>query len=87
MPPAPEPGARERWERVYDEEGAEAAHALLAERDPEAAAAVHPNDRRRVVRALELAEAGHSLRRRPALGGRDAAADADRRSRRAGGRL
>ena len=43
-------------------EGAEAAHALLAERDPEAAAAVHPNDRRRVVRALELAEAGHSLR-------------------------
>ena len=62
VPPAPEPGARERWERVYDEEGAEAAHALLAERDPEAAAAVHPNDRRRVVRALELAEAGHSLR-------------------------
>jgi tRNA dimethylallyltransferase len=62
VPPAPEPGARERWERLYDEEGAEAAHALLAERDPEAAAAVHPNDRRRVVRALELAEAGHSLR-------------------------
>ena len=29
---------------------------------PQAAAAVHPNDRRRVVRALELAEAGHSLR-------------------------
>ena len=62
VPPAPEPGARERWERIYDEQGAKAAHALLAERDPEAAAAVHPNDRRRVVRALELAEAGHSLR-------------------------
>jgi tRNA dimethylallyltransferase len=62
VPPAPEPGARERWERVYEGEGAEAAHALLAERDPEAAAAVHANDRRRVVRALELAEAGHSLR-------------------------
>ena len=30
--------------------------------DPEAAAAVHPNDRRRVVRALELAESGASLR-------------------------
>ena len=59
-PPAPEPGARERWERLYDQ-GAEAAHALLAERDPAAAAAVHPNDRRRVVRALELAETGHSL--------------------------
>ena len=37
---------------------------LLAERDPAAAAAVHPNDRRRVVRALELAEAGSSLRPR-----------------------
>jgi len=55
LPPAPEPGARERWEEVYDHEGAERAHALLAELDPEAAAAVHPNDRRRVVRGLELA--------------------------------
>jgi tRNA dimethylallyltransferase len=62
IPPAPEPGARERWAALYDEEGAEAAHALLAARDPAAAAHVHPNDRRRVVRALELAEAGSSLR-------------------------
>jgi tRNA dimethylallyltransferase len=62
LPPPPPPGARERLERFYDEEGAENAHELLAERDPEAAAAVHPNDRRRVVRALELAEAGSSLR-------------------------
>jgi tRNA dimethylallyltransferase len=61
LPPAPPPGARERWELLYDEAGAEAAHALLAERDPDAAALVHPNDRRRVVRALELAEAGASL--------------------------
>jgi tRNA dimethylallyltransferase len=61
LPPAPLPGARERWERVYDELGADAAHEALAERDPEAAARVHPNDRRRVVRALELAEAGSSL--------------------------
>ena len=62
LPPAPPPGARARWERVYDEEGAERAHAALAERDPAAAAIVHANDRRRVVRALELAEAGASLR-------------------------
>jgi tRNA dimethylallyltransferase len=55
LPPAPEPGQRERWERLYDEEGPEQAHARLAELDPEAAAAVHPNDRRRVVRSLELA--------------------------------
>jgi tRNA dimethylallyltransferase len=62
VPPAPPPGARERWERLYDESGAEAAHEALASTDPAAAASVHPNDRRRVVRALELAEAGSSLR-------------------------
>src|SRR5439155_18063941 len=62
LPPAPRPEARERLERLYDRVGAERAHERLAERDPGAAAAVHPNDRRRVVRALELAEAGSSLR-------------------------
>jgi tRNA dimethylallyltransferase len=62
LPPPPVPGARERLERLYDELGAAGTHELLAERDPAAAAAVHPNDRRRVVRALELAEAGSSLR-------------------------
>jgi tRNA dimethylallyltransferase len=61
LPPRPEPGARERWQLLYDEQGADAAHAHLAELDPAAAATVHPNDRRRVVRALELAEAGESL--------------------------
>jgi tRNA dimethylallyltransferase len=61
LPPPPEPGARERWARLYDEEGAAAAHARLAVLDPAAGAAVHANDRRRVVRALELAEAGSSL--------------------------
>jgi tRNA dimethylallyltransferase len=57
----PPPGARERWERLYDRLGAVRAHALLAERDPQAAMHVHANDRRRVVRALELAEMGESL--------------------------
>jgi tRNA dimethylallyltransferase len=61
LPPAPTPGARERWERLYDEDGAAAAHARLAELDAAAAERVHPNDRRRVVRGLELAEAGWSL--------------------------
>jgi tRNA dimethylallyltransferase len=60
LPPPPAPGARERWETVYDEGPAEA-HALLGELDLEAASRVHANDRRRVVRALELAEAGSSL--------------------------
>ena len=62
LPPAPGPGVRERFSALYDEEGAVAAHALLAQRDPAAASAVHPNDRRRVVRALELHDAGRSLR-------------------------
>jgi tRNA dimethylallyltransferase len=61
LPPAPPPGSRERWERLYERIGPEQAHAALAERDPEAAQAVHPNDRRRVVRALELHKAGGSL--------------------------
>lgn len=61
LPPAPAPGARERWGQLYDEAGERAAHARLAELDPAAADRIHPNDRRRVVRALELAEAGHSL--------------------------
>jgi len=60
VPPAPKPGARERWESVYDSDP-HTAHAQLAELDPQAAAAVHPNDRRRVVRALELADEGASL--------------------------
>jgi tRNA dimethylallyltransferase len=61
LPPAPEPGARERWGRLYDEAGAHAAHARLAELDSAAAARIHPNDRRRVVRALELTTSGRSL--------------------------
>jgi tRNA dimethylallyltransferase len=61
LPPAPVAGARERWAGLYDAEGPEATHERLRGLDPEAARAVHANDRRRVVRALELAEAGDSL--------------------------
>jgi tRNA dimethylallyltransferase len=61
LPPAPSPEQRARWERVYDRLGPEAAHEALADRDPEAAARLHPNDRRRVVRALELTDVGSSL--------------------------
>jgi tRNA dimethylallyltransferase len=61
LPPAPPGEIRARWEEVYDREGPERTHELLAERDPDAAVRVHPNDRRRVVRALELTELGSSL--------------------------
>ncbi|HLM33578.1 MAG TPA: tRNA (adenosine(37)-N6)-dimethylallyltransferase MiaA [Gaiellaceae bacterium] len=61
LPPAPVPGARERIESLYERLGPEGAHAELRGRDPRAALAVHANDRKRVVRALELAESGRSL--------------------------
>ena len=61
LPPPPAEGARERWEQIYDASGADAAHDRLRELDPVAAERLHPNDRRRVVRALELADAGESL--------------------------
>jgi tRNA dimethylallyltransferase len=64
IPPAPAVGTRERWTRVYEDLGPEATHAMLAARDPQAAATIHANDRRRVIRALELVEAGSSLRPR-----------------------
>jgi tRNA dimethylallyltransferase len=57
----PPPGDRLRWERIYDRLGPERAHAMLAKRDPRAADRIHANDRRRVVRALEVAELGESL--------------------------
>jgi tRNA dimethylallyltransferase len=60
LPPAPAPGARAKLETTYDADPV-AAHARLADLDPRAAAVVHTTDRRRVVRALELAEVGFSL--------------------------
>jgi tRNA dimethylallyltransferase len=61
LPPPAAPGRRDFWQAEYDRLGAATAHAALAERDAAAARRVHPNDRKRVVRALELADAGHSL--------------------------
>ena len=61
LPANAPPAARQRWERLYDRRGAATAHALLERRDPRAAARVHPNDRKRVVRALELWQAGGTL--------------------------
>jgi tRNA dimethylallyltransferase len=62
LPPRVDSATREACERLYEEQGASAAHAELARIDPGAAQAIHPNDRRRVVRALELARNGSSLR-------------------------
>jgi tRNA dimethylallyltransferase len=62
LPPRVDPIVRAACEQLYAEQGALAAHAALARVDPAAAAAIHPNDRRRVVRGLELARSGSSLR-------------------------
>ena len=55
--------ARTAYERLAAERGAGALHALLAERDPESAALIHPNNVRRVVRALEMSDEGVSYAR------------------------
>ena len=60
LPPPAANGARARWEKLYDD-SPDIAVARLAELDPAAASIVHRNDRRRIVRALELAELGDSL--------------------------
>ena len=60
IPGPPREDERTRLEASYDADPI-AAHSQLAELDPRAATIVHPNDRRRVVRALELAAAGSSL--------------------------
>lgn len=61
LPPDVDPGTRACWERLYDRRGAATAHRVLERRDPRAAARIHPNDRKRVVRALELWQTGSTL--------------------------
>jgi tRNA dimethylallyltransferase len=56
-PPPPE-GARERWLAELERRGAPALHAVLRDRAPWAAAEIEPGDRQRIVRALELLDAG-----------------------------
>jgi tRNA dimethylallyltransferase len=56
--PPPLEGVRERWVMRLEQEGAPALHELLTRRAAWAAEGIDPNDGRRVVRALELLEAG-----------------------------
>ena len=56
-PPPPE-GVREKWERELELRGAVALHGELARRAPWAAEGIDRNDRQRIVRALELLDAG-----------------------------
>ena len=56
-PPPPE-GSREHWTAELEQHGARALHATLAQLAPWAAERIAQNDGRRVVRALELLDAG-----------------------------
>ena len=50
------------YQRMLEQEGPEAVHAVLAKKDPETARQLHPNNTRRVIRALEvLAVTGHKF--------------------------
>ena len=74
--PEPDRSLRERLEQEHERAVAEGdperLHRRLLERDPGAAARIHPNDARRLVRALELSELGErASQMRAAHGFRD----------------
>jgi tRNA dimethylallyltransferase len=54
--PGTDAAVRARWTAELEAHGAEALHAVLAERDPDAAAQILPSNGRRIVRALEVGE-------------------------------
>jgi tRNA dimethylallyltransferase len=56
--PPPAEGVRERLTAELELYGAPALHARLAQRAPWAARGIDPNDRQRIVRSLELLDAG-----------------------------
>ncbi len=65
--PRPEDTAlREALSARFDAEGGEALLAELAQTDPDRAQKLHPNDKKRIVRALEIANAGDSITRHDA---------------------
>ncbi len=53
----PNPELRAKMQLFYEQNGVDALYALLVARDPEAASAVHKNNVKRVIRALEICEA------------------------------
>ena len=54
--PAADPALRRQLETEADEQGNESLHERLRSLDPVSAARLHPNDRRRIIRALEVIE-------------------------------
>ena len=52
----PDPAIRERFQKIANEEGPDRLYDMLKSIDPEAAVAIHPNNIKRVIRALEYHE-------------------------------
>lgn len=52
------PEVREKYEKLAEERGKEYVYEILKQTDPAAAEKLHPNDLKRVIRALEIFEAG-----------------------------
>ena len=50
---SPDTGIREELQKIADEKGAEYLHGMLSEIDSESAAAIHANNVKRVIRAIE----------------------------------
>ncbi|HEX3317626.1 MAG TPA: tRNA (adenosine(37)-N6)-dimethylallyltransferase MiaA [Solirubrobacteraceae bacterium] len=65
--PPPDPVRRNHWRTAVEQRGPESVHTVLAQRDPQAAATIDPHDRQRIVRALELLDAGRRPPGGPAL--------------------
>lgn len=54
---APDEDFRRKMNEIYEEKGAGELHRMLSELDPEASEAIHPNNVKRVIRALEICKA------------------------------
>jgi tRNA dimethylallyltransferase len=59
----PQYDIRQQLAQYYEQHGANALHNLLKEKDPEAAANIHPNNVRYVIRALEINMVGGTIKK------------------------
>ena len=60
--PPRDDGFRRKMYDLAEEKGPEAVYGLLQEKDPDAASRIHPNNLKKVIRALEAAESGNPVR-------------------------
>lgn len=67
---------RQELAEIAEKQGDDVLHSMLAEQDPQAAAAIHPNNRKKVIRALERLREGEG-RVRPFSGIKNETKDYD----------